>query len=452
MINAGRHYDDEALIALLESGDEHVIARDPHISTCPVCSEVAHSLRLISGALGEEDVWDGRELNEQPSPNTIAALRTFADEMSREDAQAAAWLDDLLEGSREQWMAQLQVRPEYRTAGMVRKLIAATDRALDTMPPDAVAITALATEIADNLNPTAYSTDTVAKLRGAAWRERAYAHFYVGSYAEAETAIRASESHFSDCVVNEYDLGRDDIVHALIHRALDRDAEAIAVAGSAASRLRDSGDLQRYVSALMTQADARMKALDYRGALELLEQTCERFADRVSPDTHARLLANVALCRRNVQDFAGAIESYRAAAVIFDEMGVATEAARTRANVAIVLHEAGRSAEAVKETYAMRAVFEQLGMACEVAISGLILAEIELSLGRYAEIEALCRQTMNYYETAGVPYGPRALTALAYLTEAARQRRLTPEVVRHVQTYIRRLPSQPTLLYALPPE
>lgn len=451
MISAGRHYDDEALIALLESGDEHVIARDPHISTCPVCSEVAHSVRLISGALGEEDVWDRRELNEKPSPNTIAALRTFADEMAREDAQAALWLDDLLHGSREEWMAKLQGHPEYRTAGVVRKLIAATDRALDTMPPDAVAITALATDIADNLQPTAYATDTVAKLRGAAWRERAYALFYVGSYAKAETAIRASESHFSDCVVNEYDLGRDDIVHALIHRALDRDAEAIAVGDRAALRLGHYEDTQRCVSTVMVQAQARIKVFDYAGALELLTKARIAFSDSVSPDTHARLLSNIGLCRRALRDFAGAIEDYRAAALIFDELDVSTEAARLRGNIAYTLREAGKIKEASSEMSETRASLEQFGMAADVAISDLILAEIALTAGDYGQVEILCRQAMRYFESAGVSYGPRALTALAYLTEATRQRRVTPEVVSHVKDYIKRLPSQPTLLYAPPP-
>jgi tetratricopeptide (TPR) repeat protein len=446
----GRHYEDETLIALIESADAETLARDPHLTSCDSCSDLAQTLRSISGALGHEDVWQTRELNETPRPETVANLRAFASDMAREDAVAERHLTDLLAGPRETWLATLHAHPEYRTGGMVRKLVAATDHALDTMPPDAVAITELATEIADHLAPATYLTDTVSKLRGAAWRERAYALFYIGSYAEAETAICASERHFSDCVVSDYDRGRDAIVHALIHRSLDRDADAIAVAGEAVDLLSEAGDAQRFVSAVMVQAQAKMKVFDYRGALALLETAVTQHAAQVGLATHALLLGNIGQCHRSLRDFASAIDSYRCAALMLDAAGVPTDGARVRANVAVVLREAGQPDLAAKETYALRRVFEELGMASDVAISGLVLAEIALENGSYHEVEVLCRETMTFFNSAGVPYGARALTALAYMTEAANQRRLTVETVRHVQKYIRQLPSQPALLYAPP--
>lgn len=449
-MRADHHYDDESLIALLESSDD--ITRDPHLSACSACSEVAASLREIAGALTHEDVWDTRELDESPDPRTIANLRAFADEMSREDAFAAAHLSALLSGSRETWMANLDAHPELRTAGMVRALIAATDRALDTMPPDGVAMCELATAIADALPPTAYATDTVAKLRGAAWRERAYALFYVGRYTEAESAISTSEKHFSECVVSEYDLGRADIVHALVHRALDRDGEARAVAGEAVARLQPYEDLQRQVSAVTVQAQALMKMFDYSGALALLTDTVAKLGDRLSADTHARMLANIGLCERALGRYSEAIDRYQTAVLIFEDLGVLTEVARNRANIAVVLRDAGRPTEAARETHRAREIFERLGMASDVAVADLVLADIALTAGQFDRVEEFCRRAMEYLTAAGVPYGPRALTALAFVSEAARQRKLTPEVVRHVQGYIRELSGRPTLLYAAPPE
>lgn len=449
-MRAEHHYDDESLIALLESGND--VSLDPHLLSCDSCSEVATTLRQIAGALKEEDVWDQRELDETAQPETIGALRGYASEMSREDSFAAAHLSTLLAGPRDKWMTNLTAHPELRTAGMVRALIGATDHALDTMPPDAIAIIALATEIADHLPTSAYATDTVAKLRGAAWRERAYALFYVGSYTEAEAAICASERHFGDCVVNEWDLGRADIVHTLVHWATDRTADAVVSGRSAVSRLRDTGDVQRHVSAVMAQAHAQMKQLDYRAALAAMADAHRLHGDRISHDTHARLLANIGVCQRALGDYVGAVESYRLAVVLFDEMGVSTDAARTRLSIAIVLRDAGHLAEASRVAYDIRGTFERLGMASDVAVSDLVLAEMALSNENYVEVEALCRNAIRFFERAGVPYSRRAMTALAYVTEAAHQRRLTPEVVRHVQTYIRKLPSQPTLLFAPLPE
>jgi hypothetical protein len=41
--------------------------------------------------------------------------------------------------------------------------------------------------------------------------------------------------------------------------------------------------------------------------------------------------------------------------------------------------------------------------------------------------------------------------ALTYLQDAAREKRATVEVVRHVKKYVKRLPSEPNLQFAPPP-
>jgi hypothetical protein len=110
-------------------------------------------------------VWDSAEVRLDPVPATIANLRAFADRMAYEDAAADAILPELLAGQREEWMPRLMAHPEWRTAGVVRRLVGAIDRALATMPPDAVGITTLATEVADHLQPTACSLDTVHRLQ-----------------------------------------------------------------------------------------------------------------------------------------------------------------------------------------------------------------------------------------------------------------------------------------------
>lgn len=449
-MRAESHYDDESLIALLESGDD--LGRDPHLAACETCSEVAASLREIAGALSHDDVWDRRELDEMPDARTITFLRGYADEMAREDQLATAHLPSLLAGSRDRWLSNLEAHPEYLTAGMVRALIAATDRALDTMPPDAVAMTEVATAIADALPVPAYASDTVRKLRGAAWRERAFVLVYVGNYSEAEAAVQTSLRSFGHCVVNEYDLGRVDIMNAIVNRMLDRDAVALAAGRRAVARLRDTGDSQRFVSAVMAQAYALMNVYEYKSALDLMSQAHERRSTAISTDTHARLLANIAVCQRALGLTAEAIDSYRIAAVLFEEISVPTEVARMRMNVATALRDSGRIDEAANELYAVREIFERFQMGTDAAAAELILAEIALSKGKYHEVEILCGRVIQFYRKAGVSYGSRALTALAFLTEAAHQRRLTPAAVRHVETYLRNLPSQPTLIFAPPPE
>lgn len=444
---AERHYEDEALVSLLEKSGVEGASRDPHMASCRTCTETLDTFRMIARTLRDRDVWEPRELDSQPVPQTIAALRAFANDMTREDAHAEAYVAALLSGPREQWTANLAARPQYRTAGTVRKLIAALDRALDNMPPDAVEITALAVDVAEGLDPAAYASDVVARLRGTAWRERAYALVCVGSYREAEQAVCAAESHFSHCLIDEYDRARLDTMRAVVFRVQDRPDDALAAARRARVTLQQSGDTEKYVSAAHTEALALMKAMRYSDALAVLEETLACSGQRISDDARAGLLSTMGLCHRSLRNFGAAVEHYRHAAALFVELGNITASARLRANMAVVLRDAGRTDDALAQLREARREFARLGMAAEAALTDLGLAEILLEKSDLREVEALCRSAMAQFEAAGVAYGAAAMTALAYLREATQRQRVTTEHVRHVRNYIQRLPAQPALLF-----
>ena len=118
-------------------------------------------------------------------PATIATLRAFADRMTDEDTRAEA----ILAGASGR-LARRVDAAAGATPGVAdgrawcRKLIARHTTAVETMPPDAVETMTIAHEIAEHLDPADHPSDTVVRLRGAAWRDKAYALFYVGKFAE----------------------------------------------------------------------------------------------------------------------------------------------------------------------------------------------------------------------------------------------------------------------------
>ena len=91
-------------------------------------------------------------------------------------------------------------------------------------------------------------------------------------------------------------------------------------------------------------------------------------------------------------------------------------------------------------------------MTVDAALASLDVAELLLAQDRYEEVEEICRSTMQAFELAGLSYTARALTALAYIREAAIQRRADRTLVRNVREYIRELPRQPNLLFAYAPD
>lgn len=442
-----RHYDDEALIALLESDRA---AEDTHIPGCPVCSEKVESFRMIADCLADADVWDTRELPMDAVPSTVATLRAFATRMEDEDARAAAILPQLLSGERETWQGRLGEHPEWRTAGLVRALIARASDAVMQVPLDGLEMTRLATDVAGVLDATDHP-QAMAQLRGAAWREHAYALYYCSDYRAAENAIVRADAEFDLCTVDEYERARLGIVKTLVLRAVERFEEAIAFADASARTFGHFDDAQRSASAKLAQVHMLFTRNEYAAAERLLLELNAQLERSGDIDTHARVLGNLGLCERRLKKFDDAIRHQEMSAELHAMNGVVTEVARTRWNVAGTLADAGRFADAERRLREVMVEFDQLSMVNEAAVVALDTAELLLAQDRFDEVDHFCRSAIEMFERAGVPYSARARTAIAFMQEAVSGRTATRHLVRAVREYIHRLPAQPNLLFAPSP-
>jgi tetratricopeptide (TPR) repeat protein len=441
-----RHYDDAALIYLMESG----LPDDPHVAACHQCSESLAAYRAIREVLGQEAVWDLQELNDEPVPQTIATLGAFATGMAREDADADAILARLLAGPRESWLPRLAQHPEWRTAGVVRRLIAALDHALDTMPPDAVEITALATDIADHLPLGLYPSETVLKLRGAAWRERAYALDYTGDYAAALRAVLRAEDNLVTVQVADYDRARLHLVAAKVLRNLDQPTEATQRTRTAAVTFAVAGDRRRHNLSRTIEGLIAYRLRDVRSALSIfvrLETACQN-------DDHERaiLLQNIAHCHRELSDFAAAAENFTRAVAIFERLNVPTEALRAQWGAAKMALAGGSVREAAGQFAMLRADFDKKGMAGEMILVSLDLAESLLLLHREAAATAICREVVHALDAHGLSHLQTASTAIALLKEASAAMTVTATVVADARQWLRKAPREGHRLFASAPE
>lgn len=443
-----RHYDDETLLALM---DKPSLSSDTHLALCSDCREKLDTFRTITDVLHEKDVWDTAEVRRDPVPATIASLRAFADQMTFEDAAAEAILPELLAGPREEWMPRLMAHPEWRTAGVVRRLVGEMTRVVMTMPPHALEMTALSTEIADHLDDSQLRPQTAAQLRGSAWRDRAYALFYVGRFAEALTAADRAETNFKACVVDEYDRARVAIVKALCLRAKEEFSRGMAAATFSADTFVQFGDLNRLASARLTQAQLLFSRGEFADAASLLQDLERQMRVSGDANTHARVLGNLGYCYWKLGRVEDALRHHDASAQLHAELGTLTESARIRWNVAVILAGAGRIDEALSRFEAVKKSFDELSMASEDALVSLDIAELLIARGEFSAVDDICRAAMRTFESAGISYTARALTALAYIREAAQARVATPLLVKHVRNYLGKLPHQPELLFAPPP-
>jgi tetratricopeptide (TPR) repeat protein len=414
---------------LLEAGDDS-LSRDPHIATCTACTKMLASVREIADCLKAPDVWDTTEISPDPNPNVLAFLDRAQSDMRAEDAAAEPWLRELLAQPREAWTPTLHAHPEWRTAGMVRKLIAATDRAIETMPPDAVEITALAVEIAEALPPARYGDSTVLRLRGHAWRERAYALYFTGSYNEALTAVERSRTAFAECGYSEFDDARAGVVLALICAEQEKFATGLAAVHAAADIFAGYDAPAKVVAARRTEGITLYQLRRFREALTVYHAL---ETETITATERAALLQNIALCHRELGEFEAAGRYFAAAMDLFARGGFVTAIAKTRWHFGRVLLAQGRYAEALDALRQVREEFVASNMAHDIAEVTTDIAHALVVMGRTRNVADECRRALTYFASAGLTMTEPAMSAISLLQESAANDRLDENAVGEIR-------------------
>ena len=447
-----RHYDDEALISIAQAAEVADGVRDPHLVTCSTCADALESYRAISDVLADESVWQVQELRTEPSAATISRLRNFAQRQQDDSASGAALVETLLTLPSESWLATVRVKPEYRTAGVARELVNQSEFAIHTMPADAVTMARAALAIAESLEERAYESDVVARLRGAAARQCAYALFYVGDPVAALELVELAQREFERCAVADYDLARLDIVRAVVYRELDRKSEAVSLTRKAARVFEAYGDEKRLASACIAEAYLLLHVQNYRDALSILRRVDSRLGVHGDAGTRSIVQTNIGICLAELGNIPDALVAYETAAALDFELGDFSGALNTRVNVALLLRTQGHVAEARRRLVALSKEAGRLGMSHVAVVADLELADLLIVERSFDEAERLCRNAIAYFQRSGTSHAEGALTALMYLGEAAEQKRLNRETVQHVKRYIERAQSEPQLLFAPLPQ
>ncbi len=433
-----QHYDDEVLIDLLEEAEE-----DTHVPVCDTCTGTLQSYRDLSAALHDNSVWDERDLSEMPKPETTNFLRAFADRTRAEDAAASAIVPKLIANP-----ALIDQHVEWRTAGVVRGLLAVVEEKNFTEPKVAEETAALAVRVADSLEAGQYPFDTVTKLRATAWGEHAYALYYIGSYNESLQALDQTDELLSKCKVSDFDSAQTALHRAQVYGELERLDDAIALSDAAADIFRRFGNVGRVAAADATKATLLMSARRYAEALAIHQ----RLAENPGIDEWSRALAvyHTAMCYRELSQFSRAKTLFAQSVTEFERLGRAALRAKALWSLGSVFALEQHYSQALELFTQVRHEFQELGMSEDLALASVDAAEALVMLDRPVEVIGLCQAAMEYFTKAGLAYTQGALTALAYLKEAAAARKLTPARFGELRAFFELLPKRPELLFAHP--
>src|SRR5258708_3648718 len=433
------HYDDEALLMYAEGSSPIGEEITAHVSGCGECAEMLSAHRELAALLKTAEVWA------QPTAAGAAVvakgreLATVASRLDGEQSVAEAMVDDMVDSPPSWWRTKL-MREGGETVGVVRALLDRMRAVLPKAPLQALDVTTIAVDVANDLSITGYPSDLVFAARGHAWRDHAYVLSFLGRFSEALEAVDRAELLFRQTALSDYELARVDLVRASVLQSLDRIDEAVTLSQRASDTFLEFGDRARYINARVTAAAMLFQQRAFREALEAWESVMDDAA--IEDMTRVMVTNNLGMCYRELGQYDRAVNYLSRAVAEYEMLGVPAERARNRWSLATTLVAAGRISDALPIFEQTWKEFQDLGMEADAAIVGLEFAEALLLVGRPERVPEICRTLLDRFTSAGM--ASRAITALAFLREAVALGQAHPTLVPHVHEYLRKLPATPS--------
>ncbi|MGH9459317.1 MAG: hypothetical protein ACRD2J_16905 [Thermoanaerobaculia bacterium] len=427
-------------------------AVEKHLETCASCMELYGEIQELALTLADAEVWGGDEpamnVRMEAEPG-LDRLVTESLRLTEEEFRAAAILEDLRARPVEQWHVMLRQFDGVCTVGLVRELLGEGRRRAHIAPREFEQIATLAIEAADALDPSAYLAGVVERARGQAWKDRANALRLCGEIQDALWSLDEAERHYRQQPIPDFDLATVDYVRATVLHETDRLSEALSIVQTVAETFLEYGDDTRYRHAGLVEANLLRNLGSSREAREKFMALLKPTQQAGDLSTLAMLFLNIAHCSVDILDADTASIYFLQALNMSIEMGISDVAIASRWGLGRLLVSKGDYEQGIARLRSAARELEQIGADGDFAIIHLDILEALVALGRYDDVPAISRLLIDRFAKAGVQR--YAMAALAYLREAAETRAVTPELVRHVRTYVERLPKQPELLFLPPP-
>jgi tetratricopeptide (TPR) repeat protein len=408
-------------------------------------------LKLDFLSVREDDLKDTEVWEPFASSATLDSLRAHAERVAAEDEEAERLLEPFYKSPAMAAMTNMHtLGKRYMTGGIVRRLNARANAVCESEPLDALTFADLAVTVSETLPDDTYPAKGIYELRGTAWKERARALHLLGRLNEALESLDRAERAYRRVPSATFGLANVAHVRAAVLYEQQRLHEAATLAEEAERAFAHLGDDDRRMRALYLRACIRYEAQDLGSAIALFREVVRYGDDVDNPTWIARGSYAVGNCEVDRMNLGEASMHFHKALAIFREMGPPVDRVNTEWGIARVLLQAGKHAEAVRRLRVVSGEFEKRGMVTDMALVGLDIADGLLALGHPEEIVDLANRLFVVFTDAGMLTG--ALTAIAYVKEAAATGKLTSAALRVVRTFLKRAERQPELVFIPPPD
>jgi tetratricopeptide (TPR) repeat protein len=382
----------------------------------------------------------------RPDPARVQEFAETARRLQRERLESVDVVARALrETPREEW-PRLATRPELRNSGALNRMEAEVSARLEKEPQEALLISDLAASIAETLPPDSYPPVVLAQLRAHAWKDRGQALAYIGRYPAALEALDRAEQQLSYGSLT-HDRAIVRYVRALTLQKVNRFEESRELLAECAAVFRDHGDDRRYLYCGIGEGIQHYREREFERAYDTFLPLIEVARALADPLSEARIQNNLGYCAVEQGDFRMANVHLSQAMARFIDAGKRMEAIRTERASGRLLVGKGAITDGLQRLRDARRSFLMHSMVEEAGLCGLDIVEALLAQSP-DEAKSLAAEVAAEFTQSG--FNERALTALAWLRESFDRNRATAAIVRHVQSYIASLASNPALEFTAP--
>ncbi len=444
------HIDEETLSEYIVTPDDPEFASvAEHLRTCEQCETRFRSLSAFLDTLADRGTWQTVQGFSDTEEEERAVL-AFAARSRQEYVDARAALAPVLKDSVAFVRERVERQEQYRTAGAVRILAESANETCERSPLHARNLADAAVAIAEQLRESSYPRDSVRLLRSLAWKERANAMRFLAEYPAALDALDHAEREIAHLGSHTYEFASLAYIRAVVLTYTDRLQEATVKAVESAEIFAAYGDTQWWMRARSVEAGVLFYRREFAQAARAFEQLLAFAVDRNDEVEAARQSYNLAICYLELGDATSAAPLLFDARRTYVQRGIQTELVRTDWKIGLLSRVSGRLDESIRQFRATKGAAEGLSLQAEAANITLDLIESLLLVGQPREVPSLCAEVLRYFRRDGKLR--QALTAVAFLREAATAGTVRVSTVQHVRRFVQQLERQPQLIFSPPPD
>lgn len=341
---------------------------------------------------------------------------------------------------RAEWPS-LAENPALRNSGVLDRLSREVQRRLDRDPQEGLALSNLATAIAETLPADAYPPVVLAQIQAQAWKDRGQALACVARYDDSLAALDHARGRLERYGTLAHDRAVVEFARAMTLREMDRHEESLAILCDSKAVFRDHGDSRLYLVCGNVEGMVVARLGDFHGASEIWLDLLPSAVQQRDRRLEACLHNNLGYTAVELGEYEQANVHLSTAMAIFNDLGLPIEVAKSELARGRMLVRKGDLDAGITVLHRTRATFLHHAMVEEAGLCGLDIVDAMLTRGVPAEAEALARCIVDDFTAAEL--NARAISAVGYLSETIAARRASGAVVHQVRQYIYALRKDP---------